>query len=264
MNNFMNIFTIITTILNLSVCTYAAFKKDNPTYSQQIAFLKDPTIIVSPPLSSNDSAPDDVAYDNFKFKTSILYYSILALHCAIFVAWFIYGWTTLNVSEESIRLLTFRAKLNESLFFSLLNTAKCSILSICILCFGLFYKDYKNPNSSYRIFHLIFYSLLAFSVIADFVLLLNTEYKCFLPDTSGSIPTEIFLENLLLPEAPAFLILQILLIVICVYKLSHACIFGEYKSSRLRVNFRHIIERILAPVIFVLFTLYLYFLIGHI
>lgn len=260
----MNIFTIITTILNLSVCTYAAFKKDNPTYSQQIALLKDPTLIFSPPLSSNDSAHDDVAYDNYKFKTSILYYSILTLLGVIFVAWFIYGWTTLNVSEESIRLLTIGAKFNESLFFSLFNTAKCTILSICILSFGLIYKNYKNPNSSYRIFHLIFYSLLAFSVIANFVLLLNTEYKWFLPNTSGSIPTENLFENLLLSEAPVFLILQILLILICVYKLSHACIFGEYKSSRLRVIFRHIIERILAPVIFVIFTLYLYFLNGHI
>lgn len=264
MNKFMNIFTIITTILNLSVCTYAAFKKDNPTYSQQIALLKDPTLIFSSPLSSNDSAHDDVAYDNYKFKTSIIYYSILALLGVIFVAWFIYGWTTLNVSEESIRLLTIGAKFNESLFFSLFNTAKCTILSICILSFGLLYKNYKNPNSSYRIFHLIFYSLLAFSVIANFVLLLSTEYKYFLPNTSVSTSSENLLDNFFLSEAPIFLVLQIGLIIICVYKLSHACIFGEYKSSRIRINFQHITERILAPIIFILFTVYIIFLNGHI
>ena len=117
----MNIFTVITTILNLSICAYAAFKKDNPTYSQQIALLKDPTIIVAPQLSSNNSAHDNVEYDNYKFKTSILYYSILILLGVIFVAWFIYGWTTLNIPQKSIPLLSIGTKFNEALFFSLLN-----------------------------------------------------------------------------------------------------------------------------------------------
>lgn len=260
----MNIFTVITTILNLSICAYAAFKKDNPTYSQQIALLKDPTIIVLPQPSSNNSSHDNVEYDNYKFKTSILYDSILILLGIIFVAWFIYGWTTLNVSKESVPFLSIGSKFNEVLFFSLLNAAKCTILSICILSLGLIYKNYKNPNISYRIFHVIFYSLLAFSVIVNFFLLLKAEYKWFLPNTSVSIPNENLFANLLFSEAPVFLILHILLIAICVYKLSHACIFGEYKSARLRVNFRHITERILAPVIFILFTLYLLFLNGFI
>ena len=140
--------------------------------------------------------------------------------------------------------------LYEALFFSLLNTAKCTILSICILSIGLIYKNYKNPNNSYRIFHLVFYSLLAFSVIANFVLLLNTEYKYFLLNTSISTSSKNLLDNFLLSEAPIFLILLIGFIIICIYKLSHACIFGEYKSSRMRINFQHITERILAPIIY--------------
>lgn len=260
----MNIFTVITTILNLSICAYAAFKKDNPTYRQQIALLKDPTIIVSPQFSSNNSAHDNVEYDNYKFKTSILYYSILILLGVIFVAWFIYGWTTLNIPPKSIPLLSIGTKFNEALFFSLLNTAKCTILSICILSIGLIYKNYKNPNISYRIFHLVFYSLLAFSVIANFVLLLNTEYKYFLPNTSISTSSKNLLDNFLLSEAPIFLILQIGFIIICIYKLSHACIFGEYKSSRMRINFQHITERILAPIIFILFTAYIFFMNDYI
>lgn len=32
----MNIFTVITTFLNLALCSYAAFKKDNPTFSQKL------------------------------------------------------------------------------------------------------------------------------------------------------------------------------------------------------------------------------------
>lgn len=260
----MTIFTIITTLLNLSICTYAAFKKENPTYSQRNSLLIASTINVSSSPSSKDSAQDDIAYDNYKFKDSILYYLILAFLVIIFVAWFIYGWTTLNISEESIRLLAIGTKFKESLFFSLLNTAKCTILSICILSFGLIYKNYKNSNNSYRIFHLIFYSLLAFSVIANFILLLNTEYEYFFPNTSVSMSSDNLLDNFLLSESPMFLILQIVLIIICIYQLSRACIFGEYKSLRLRVNFRHITERILAPIIFILFTLYIIFLNGHI
>ena len=168
----MNIFTIITTILNLIVCTYAAFKKDNPTYSQQIAHLKDPTIMVLP-VSSEPSGYNDVTYDNYKFKTSILHYSILVSLAIIFIVWFIYGWTTLSVSKETLSLLPNVSKLYEPFFFSLLNTAKCTIPSICILSCGLIYKNLKNNHNSYRIFHIVAYSILTISVIGNFIFLLN-------------------------------------------------------------------------------------------
>ena len=48
MDIIMNIFTIVTTLLNLVLCTYAAFKKENPTFSQKIALSKNDTIIISP------------------------------------------------------------------------------------------------------------------------------------------------------------------------------------------------------------------------
>lgn len=259
----MNIFTIITTILNLLVCTYAAFKKDNPTYSQQIALLKDPTIIVSP-APSNASTHDDVAYDNYKFKTSILFDFILFSFALIFIVCFIYGWNTLSVSPKTLTFFPNASKLIETFFFSLLNTAKCTILSICILSCGLIYKNYKNNASPYRFFHIVAYSILAISIICNFVLLLKTHYKYFLPNTNVSISTKNLSENFLLNEAPIFLILQIALIFICIFKLSHACIFGEYKSSRLRINFKHITERLLAPTIFLLFCVYIFFLNSHI
>lgn len=259
----MNIFTIITTILNLLVCTYAAFKNDNPTYSQRIALLKDPTIIVSP-VPSNPSAHDDVAYDNYKFKTSILYYFILVSFVIIFIAWFIYGWTALSVSPKSLTFFPNVSKLIETIFFSLLNTAKCTIPSICILSCGLIYKNYKNNGSSYRVFHIVAYSILAISIICNFMFLLKTHYKYFLPNANISMSTENLFEDFLLDEAPIFLVFQISLIFICVFKLSHACIFGEYKSSRLRINFKHITERLLAPTIFILFAVYIFFLNGHI
>lgn len=259
----MNIFTIITTILNLLVCTYAAFKNDNPTYSQRIALLKDPTIIISP-IPSNPSAHDNVAYDNYKFKTSILYSCILVSFVIIFIAWFIYGWTTLSVSPKTLTFFTNGSKLNETFFFSLLNTAKCTIPSICILSCGLIYKNYKNKGSSYRFFHIVAYSILTISIICNFIFLLKTHYKYFLPNANISMSTKNLFENFLLSLAPFFLILQVALIFICIFKLSHACIFGEYKTSRLRINFEHITERILAPTLFILFAVYIFFLNGHI
>ena len=86
----------------------------------------------------------------------------------------------------------------------------------------------------------------------------------FLPNTSISTLSKNLLDNFLLSEAPIFLILQIGFIIICIYKLSHACIFGEYKSSRMRINFQHIIERILAPIIFILFSAYIFFMNDYI
>ena len=93
---------------------------------------------------------------------------------------------------------------------------------------------------------------------------IDTEYKYFLPNTSISTSSKNLLDNFLLSEAPIFLILQIGFIIICIYKLSHACIFGEYKSSRMRINFQHITERILAPIIFILFTAYIFFMNDYI
>lgn len=253
----MDIFTIITTILNSAISIYAAFKKDNPTYSQKIALIKDPTIIISPSIPTNNSTYNDDEYDNYKFKTHILHSSILVLVGILFISWFIHSWTTSNVPEESVPILTILAKTKEAFFFSLLNTTRWTVLSICILSLGLIYKNFNNIYSPFRIFHIISYSILTVTVIINFIFLINTNYEYFLPNTALSVLTENLFISLLISEAPVILILQIGIIIICIYKLSHACIFGEYKSSRLRVNFRHILERIIAPIIFILSTLYI-------
>lgn len=172
----MNIFTIITTLLNLTICTYAAFKKENPTYNQQIALIKDPTLIFSPHISAYNSPCKDVAYDNYKFKSLLLYYSVFTLLGVIFFVWFIHGWNAINSSMDILAICT---KFIDVLSLSLLNTSKCSILSICVFSCGLIYKNHKNHYSSYRIFHLISYSLLTVCVMANFFFLLITNHKFF-------------------------------------------------------------------------------------
>ena len=63
----MNIFTVITTFLNLALCSYAAFKKDNPTFGQKLAYLKNPTIIIPAPMQVETLMDKDVDYDNYKW-----------------------------------------------------------------------------------------------------------------------------------------------------------------------------------------------------
>lgn len=253
----MNIFTVITTFLNLALCSYAAFKKDNPTFSQKLAYLKNPTIIIPAPMQVETLMDKDVDYDNYKFKNEILYVLILVLIAIIFVSFFGFGWSTLSIPEEAIPLLSLGTRLTECFYFALFNTAKYSILSIVLLACGIIYKNYKNPDSSYRFFHLICYSLLIVSVIANSILLFNTEYGHFMSDISRHVSGENLLENFVCSEGAVFIVLQTLMIIICIYKLAYACIFNEYKSLRLRVNFQHILERIFAPVIFSFFTLYI-------
>lgn len=258
MDNFMNYFTIITTLLNLLLCVYTGFKKEEPTYSQRNALLIDPTINISMTPPSSVSILDDVHNDNYKFKTSILYFFILGLIAIIFASWFVYGWTTLDIPKESIPLLTYLQKANHALFFSLTNTGKSTILSVGILSCGLVFKNIKNAHSHYRPFHIIFYSLLTISTIINFIALLDANYTDFLPNTDISAPVANLGKSFLISIAPAISMLQIGLILICIYKLSHACIYGEYKSPRLRINFQHILERMLAPIIFFLFAMCIY------
>ena len=245
----MNIFTIVTTLLNLVLCTYAAFKKENPTFSQKIALSKNDTIIISPTYSYSTKYEDDGdESDNYQFKILLLYRSIIVLIIVIFVAWFIYGWNTQDVSGMQLNIFPVLAKLFNTLFWTIFNTLKCIILSICILSSGLIYKNFKNKNSFYRIFHIISYSVLVVCVICNFVFLLFENSSL----------------NFWMSLAPAFLILEMGVIIVCIFKLSRACIFGQFKSSRHRINFNHITECIIAPAWFIIFSIYILLLIDQI
>lgn len=261
----MDIFTIITTLLNLGLCTYVAFKKENPTFSQKIALSKNDTIIISPTYSYSTKYEDDGdESDNYQFKILLLYRSIIVLIIVIFIAWFVYGWNTQDVSGMQLNIFPVLAKLFNTLFWTIFNTLKCIILSICILSSGLIYKNFKNKNSFYRIFHIISYSVLIVCVICNFVFLLMANYEWFIPDIDFTLLFENSSLNFWMSLAPAFLILEMGVIIVCIFKLSRACIFGQFKSSRHRINFNHITECIIAPAWFIIFSIYILLLIDQI
>lgn len=269
--NYMNIFTIVTTILGLLLSIYSCFKKENPIYNGYLAVMKDTTIIVPPSIQTiiqDENAIDKTTLKNYKFINEILYKLILVLVLVVFGGWIIYGWNTLSIIEDNPLILVNFSRLYQSMFFALFNTVKCTLPLVTILSFGLVFKNFKNTHNAYRKFHMVTYGLLGIMSAINFIVIFFTKYTWFMPKTNVSISTNILplktiLLDLLISEAPMLLIAYVFLIVYCIYKLIHGCIWGEYKSRLLRKDCNHITERILFNVGFILFLIYMIFLIQH-
>lgn len=251
----MNIFNIITTILGLIISIYSTFKnKDKKSHNQtNNTIIRNNIINIS--HSTTTSEQINIDNDNSKFKSKIFNYIILSLFFIITLFEVKYSYTTLELSDKNILI-----SLVQLIYFSLFNTAKSFLPYLFVLSCYLVYKNYKDENNEYRLFHIICYTLLAVSVIINRVFLSKLDYKYFLPYTTPPISTTNLFQFFLTYVTVVLPIIQISLITFYIFNLSHACIFGEYKSPLLHDNFTHIVKCLLAPIFFFLFALYLIFL----
>lgn len=261
----MNIFTITTTLISLvftGLSTFAAFKGDViPTFKQQN------TLIINPIILGGDNRDDhtDISNDNKRFINNVLYYIIFGMFFVVLLFWGIYAWHTPMISstlDYNNPYSVIINKLVSVVFFSLINSSKCASICICILASGLIFKNFRYKNCAFRLFHIISYSLLACVFMCYFYFLFKIGHSnnITINKFNYSSLTGNLILDLLFDLAPIFPFLQYCILYVIIIKLAHACLFGEYRSSKIRIDFRHIVERVSAPLIFLGFIIYICFL----
>lgn len=259
----MNVFTIITTLLGLLLSAIstaigiAGYKQTpgNPPPSPAPSSSSN----VSSPQSYPISNTSDAQQDNQKFKNELLYWTVIATVFIILALWGIYGWNYITVPlTTDIPILNLGEKLTHMLYFSLFNTLRIIIWIIPIFSIGLVAIYIKNPHAFYRIFHIISYSAITISSCICGIKLIQGNYQMFSPTRATA--NTLSLKNFLQTEAIVILFLLAVFIIYVLLFLTRISIFGELKSSYMRKNCRHVIERIIAPILFVAFTFAMYYI----
>lgn len=245
----MNLFTIITTILELLLAflSLLAALKSNSTPPQSST--------ATPTVSSGDSSDSQYAIQlkNQKTLKKWLSLGISITFPLILIFTIAYNWNNIpSTGTTDFPLLNI---LNNALYLGVGYTTKITIFTIPILSIGIIIKNIKNSSFQFRIFNILTYSLLTLASIWLALIVSRLNYLSFIPTpkVSSDITTiYAFLFNLVHDYAFTISLFQLLLIYLIIQFASDELIFDRQYCNDLEKNARYVCSKILLLLFFII------------